>query len=200
MPKVALILSPGFADWEHALIGGTGGPFYGLDAGYFSTGDAELRSQGGLVSTVPRGVAEIAAWAPDAVVVVGGMVWETDEAPDMGDVLAGQRDRGGIVAGICGGTLALARAGLLDAVHHTSNNPAFLRQHGGRYGGAEHYRESPAAVSAGRVITAPGTAPASFAAAVFEGVGVEREAVRQFRAMIAAEHGMSPVGGAHQAG
>ena len=32
------------------------------------------------------------------------------------------------VAGICGGTLALARAGLLNDVAHTSNDLAFLEQ------------------------------------------------------------------------
>ena len=40
----------------------------------------------------------------------------------------------------------------------------------------------------GRVVTAPGTAPVSFTAAVFESVGLDRESVQQFRTMLATEH------------
>lgn len=35
MPRIAILLTPGFADWECALIAGTGGPFYGLDFQFF---------------------------------------------------------------------------------------------------------------------------------------------------------------------
>ena len=189
MSKIAVVLSPGFADWEHALIGGAGGAFYGLDVRYFAAEPGELRSQGGLDCTIAHGTAEIDAWAPDAVVVVGGTAWGTDAAPDVARVLRAQRGRGGLVAGICGGTLALARAGLLDDVAHTSNEAAYLGAHAEGYRGAERYRESAAAVADGGIVTAPGTAPASFAAAVFEGVGVDAGAVERFRAMMAAEHG-----------
>ena len=47
MAKVAVLLTQGFADWEYALIGGTGGPFYGLDIQYFAPVAGEIRSQGG---------------------------------------------------------------------------------------------------------------------------------------------------------
>ena len=188
MSKIAVVLSPGFADWEHALIGGTANPFYGLDLRYFATAPGEMRSQGGLACHVDQGVGEIAAWAPDILVVVGGTVWETDAAPDLADVLQGQRGRGGAVAGICGGTLALARAGLLDEVAHTSNDAAFLATHAPGYAGADCYRESASAVADGGIVTAPGTAPASFAAAVFEAAGLDGGAVGQFRRLMAAEH------------
>jgi hypothetical protein len=35
MSKIAILLTPGFADWEYALIAGTGGAFYGLDMQFF---------------------------------------------------------------------------------------------------------------------------------------------------------------------
>jgi putative intracellular protease/amidase len=189
MPKIAVVLSPGFADWEYALIGGTGGPFYGLDVRYYATSPGELRSQGGLVCSVDRGVEEIAAWEPDAVVVVGGTAWETDGTPDIRGVLRTQRERGGVVAGICGGTLALARAGLLNDVAHTSNEATFLTTHAAEYDGAGRYKQSAVAVTDGGIVTAPGTALVSFTAAVFAGVGLDPGAIEQFQSMMAAEHG-----------
>lgn len=35
MSKIAVLLTPGFADWEYAFIAGTGGPFYGPDVQFF---------------------------------------------------------------------------------------------------------------------------------------------------------------------
>ena len=188
MAKIAIVLTQGFADWEYALLAGAGGPFYGLDIRFFAPEAGEVRSQGGLTAVVGHGADEIPAWAPDALVLVGGMGWSTPDAPDLGDLLRTQHAAGVTVAGICGGTLALARAGLLDRTAHTSNDPFFLVQHAASYSGSAHYRPSAAAVVGERVVTAPGTAPVSFTAALFEAVGVAPDAVAQFRQMLAAEH------------
>ena len=189
MAKVAIVLTEGFADWEYALLAGTGGPFFGLEVRFFTPEPGEVRSQGGLVARVEAGVDQIAGWAPDAVAVIGSAIWETAKAPDIGPVLTAQHEGGGVVAGICGGTLALARSGLLDGRAHTSNEAGFLTGNAEGYGGAAEYRESAAAVSEDRVITASGTAPVSFTAAVFEAAGVPAEGVGKLRAMMAAEHG-----------
>ncbi len=188
MARIAVVLTEGFADWEYALIGGTGGPFYGLDVAYFAPQPGALHSQGGLSVQVDRGLDSLVEWDPDVAVVVGGMIWESDAAPEIGALLRSLHAGGAAVAGICGGTLALARAGLLDRVRHSSNAPEFLVAHGGAYAGAARYVDSAAAVTDGRVITAPGTAPASFTAAVFEAAGLGVRAVAQFRSMLAAEH------------
>lgn len=73
-------------------------------------------------------------------------------------------ERGIPVAGICGATYGLARAGLLDSRRHTSNAPDFLASSG--YAGAEHYRDE-RVVDDGGLITAPATAPVDFSAAIF---------------------------------
>lgn len=188
MPKVAIVLTQSFADWEYALLAGTGGPYYGLDVQYFTPTPGTVSSMGGLVAHVDQGLESLAAWAPEAVVVCGGMIWATEDAPDLGELLRVQHDRGAVVAGICGGTVALARAGLLDGVGHTSNDLEFLQQNAVGYAGEQKYLQSALAVSDNRVITAPGTAPVSFAAVVFEGVGLDGATVGQFRQMLAAEH------------
>ncbi|MTH96870.1 DJ-1/PfpI family protein [Roseibium sp. RKSG952] len=189
MPKVALLLTDGFADWEYALIAGTGGPFYGLEVGFFAPAAGNLRSQGGLQVQVPSGFDEVQVWQPDVVVVVGGMIWESGNALDISEMLAALKRLGVAVAGICGGTLALARAGLLEDVRHTSNDQGFLIKNAAGYGGSAHFEDTPSAVSDRAVITAPGTAPVSFAAEVFRAAGVEPAAVTQFTTMLAAEHG-----------
>ncbi|MEG0000454.1 MAG: DJ-1/PfpI family protein [Comamonas sp.] len=189
MASIGVVLTPGFADWEYALLAGTAKPFYGIDLRFFSPAPGALRSQGGLDVTVADDLAQCQAWQPQAVAVIGGMVWESSAAPDLGAFLHALRDQGAAVAGICGGTLALARAGLLDHIAHTSNSADFLRRNAMGYGGAAHYRDSPAAVHAQRVITAPGTAPVSFTCEVFAAAGLAPEPIAQLRAMLAAEHG-----------
>ena len=46
--KIAVVLTHGFADWEYALVAGTGGPFYGLNIQFFAPEAGEVRSQGAL--------------------------------------------------------------------------------------------------------------------------------------------------------
>ncbi|ELQ9312229.1 DJ-1/PfpI family protein [Serratia marcescens] len=186
--KMAIVLTSGFADWEYALIAGVGGPFYGLDVAFFAPQAGKLRSQGGLTVTIEKSVDELADWLPDVIVVVGGTLWETERAPDISALLNEQFQRGATLAGICGGTLALARAGLLNDRGHTSNDAEFLTRNVEGYTGPRHFVASATAVVDDRVITAPGSAPVSFTTAVFRGAGLDEETLRQFSAMLAAEH------------
>jgi len=188
MARIALILTPGFADWEYAFIAGTGAPFYGIETRFFAPAPGRFRSQGGLTVEVEAGLGSCHDWRPQVVAVIGGMIWERPEAPDLAGFLQASHAEGATVAGICGGTLALARAGLLNAVPHTSNSATFLGAHAAGYTGAAFYRDSGAAVAAGRVVTAPGSAPVSFTGAVFEAAGLAPESVAQFRTLLAAEH------------
>lgn len=188
MSRVAIILSPGFADWEYAFIAGIGGPFYGLDIRFFAVGARPLVSQGGLQVGGTDDLDALIPWQPAVVVIVGGMGWESEQAPDIGALLEVCHAQGIVLAGICGGTLALARSGRLDRCRHTSNDASFLTDKAEGYRGQAGYVESAVAVVDNGVITAPGTAPTSFAAAVFDAAGLPATTVAQFRAMLAAEH------------
>jgi putative intracellular protease/amidase len=81
------------------------------------------------------------------------------------DVARAFVDAGVPVAAICGGTVGLARAGLLDERRHTSNAPEFLAATG--YAGAGRYVSQPVVEDAG-VITAPATASLEFAQHLLE--------------------------------
>ncbi len=72
------------------------------------------------------------------------------------------------VAAICGATIGLARAGLLNGVRHTSNAPQVLECEG--YSGAAGYCYE-GAVTDGDLITASGIAPVDFAREIFARLG-----------------------------
>lgn len=188
MPKIAIILPPHFADWEYALIAGTGRPFYELEVQFFTPNPGEIHSLGGLTAAVSQGLEAMAQWSPEVVVVIGSPLWESEEAPDIGGILHTHHARGAVIAGICGGTLVLARAGLLDTTPHTSTTADYLIQNAKEYSGSAYFRESASAISDNRIITAPPTAPVSFTAAIFESSGMDQETVQQFKNMLAAEH------------
>jgi putative intracellular protease/amidase len=67
------------------------------------------------------------------------------------------------VAAICGATAGLARAGLLDARHHTSAAPGYLAATG--YAGGDLYVDQRAVID-GDLITAGPQSPVQFASAV----------------------------------
>lgn len=101
--------------------------------------------------------------ADAAVLILPGA--ETWHEPQYAPVLAKAREflpAGVPVAAICGATIALADAGMLDDRRHTSNNLEVLKEYSPGYHGAELYVDEPA-VTDGDLITATGTAPLDFA-------------------------------------
>ena len=187
MSKIAVILAPSFADLGVCLVlfaaaVEPGGRSMVLRCAISRRKKAISFRKAAFALWRENDVSELAPWRPGVIAVIGGAAWETPAAPDIDALLGAQHASGCVVAGICGGTLALARAGLLNDARHTSNDPDFLASNADmqHYDGAPLYEKSPAAVADGGVVTAPGTAPVSFTAAVFEAAGVAAEAVLQF--------------------
>lgn len=186
MKPITIVLTPGYSDWEIAPLAGVGRAFYGADIRFTSPDGGPLQSTAGLpIATTAR----FEAPSEGVVVVCGGPIWESASPPDIADRLRQAAANGCTLAAICGGTVALARAGVLDSVAHTSNAPDYLDKLVPGYGGAARYRDQPNAVADGNVITAAAPAPASFAAEVLVAAGLDREAARQIPAMLAREHG-----------
>jgi putative intracellular protease/amidase len=102
----------------------------------------------------------------DLVVLPGADTWlEPAQAPVIGKV-RDLLEKGSLVAAICGATLGLANAGLLDNRPHTSNDPAALKMFCPGYRGERFYRSEPA-VTDRNLITASGLAPVEFAYHIF---------------------------------
>lgn len=107
------------------------------------------------------------------LILPGADTWlEADHEPVLAkvrDFLAAQVP----VAAICGATLALAQAGILDNRRHTSNDLDFLRSVCPSYKGAAYYQHQ-VAVTDGLLITASGVAALEFAYHIFARLDVFR--------------------------
>lgn len=172
MTTIALYATDTMADWEYGYL--TAGLAIACeqdpDANRLivasETGEA-VTTMGGLRITPDVGLADLPAL--DALILPGADSW--DSGHDAVLRLAVELVAAGTpVAAICGATLGMARAGLLDDRPHTSNAPEFLTQ-ATEYHGSEYYRDENA-VSDGTVITAGGVSPLEFAKLVFERLNV----------------------------
>jgi putative intracellular protease/amidase len=142
---------------------------------------------GGLTAVPDMAFNDIDLGKLRGLLVIGGTIWESDEAPDIRELLRAANWDQRLIAAICGGTRALAAAGLLDRVQHTSNFADYLSDIRG-YRGSDFYRDTPAALRAGNIITAPGTAPVSFMKTVLEALGRGSPNLDSYAGMFGAEH------------
>jgi putative intracellular protease/amidase len=116
-------------------------------------------------------IRDIQPVAGDVLVLPGADTW-MDPSQEPALATAGRLlDEGIDVAAICGGTVGLANAGLLDKRPHTSNDPAALKMFCPNYRGEKYYVNEPAVTDAG-LITASGFAPVEFAYHVFRRLDV----------------------------
>jgi putative intracellular protease/amidase len=176
-PRVHILVFDGFADWEpsYALAElRRSGNFEIVTVGF--TGD-EVKTMGGLRVRPDRALADVRADEVRLLILPGGEAWEREDAYPreevealIGEVLSARRP----VAAICGGTVAMARAGVLDDRRHTSNMPSYLRQNVPTYRGEEYYDVSLAVRDRG-VITASGLGAVEFAREIFAELGVFSE-------------------------
>lgn len=178
--SIHIVVFDGFADWEpsYALaeLRRSGGHEV-VTVGF--TGD-DVTSMGGLRVRPDRALVDVRAADVTLLILPGGDMWEREDAYPraqleklIGDLLAVSKP----VAAICGATVAMARAGLLDDRRHTSNMPSYLAEQVPSYRGASLYEPSLAVYDRG-VITASGLGPVEFARAIFAEVGVFSESDR----------------------
>lgn len=188
MPRAITIITEQFADWETGLFNATARLYYSFDTRFATPQGKPVLSSGGLLVTPQLAIDEIDLDGLDVLLLCGGPAWQGAGAPDVRALLREAHRRQVVLAGICDGTRVLAQAGVLDRVRHTSNgadNLALI----GAYAGAALYQDVPHAVADGRVITAPGTAPVTFAAAVLAALGIDDDGLKSYLALHAAEHG-----------
>jgi putative intracellular protease/amidase len=133
--------------------------------------DGAVRSMGGVRVLPDQVLASVETAGVRLLVLPGGDLWEGDYPRGELEALLGRLERAGVpIAAICGATLAVARAGLLDGRAHTSNEPGYL-QRVPTYAGAARYVDALAVRDRG-LITASGLGPTEFAREIFEELGV----------------------------
>jgi putative intracellular protease/amidase len=166
---VHLFVYDTMADWEPGYaITGINNPEFQSNPGRYrvrTVGIADRVTTMGGITIVPDGsLAEVDPAGSAMLIIPGGGVWDQGGVPEVVEKARAFLAAGVPVAAICGATVGLAGAGLLDGVDHTGNAAEHLAATG--YGGGARYRDEPA-VTGGNVITAPGTAPLEFAREIF---------------------------------
>lgn len=185
--RLAIVLHEGFADWECALLMATARAHLGVDIEVATPDGAPVTSMGGLDVSAHLSIDALDPAGFDGIVVCGGAIWGTADAPDLAATIRAFHRGNRLVAAICGGVDALASSGILDATEHTGNSPDSLVALRG-YHGHGRYRDQPQALRSDRVVTAAGTAPVTFAVEIFRALGLGSPELDGYAALHGHEH------------
>jgi putative intracellular protease/amidase len=177
-----------FADWEYGLLAASAVEWFGARALSLTPDGKPVTSASGFLLTPDRSAKVDENTDLDAIAVIGSDQW-VDDPPEISGLLTAIAMRGGVVGGICAGTLALARAGLFDKAKHTSNGRDWINEKEPGYAGAQNYQDVPHAVADGRIASAPGSAPGTFALAYLKTLYPQRSSdLAQMRTLFAKEY------------
>jgi len=167
-PAVHVLVFDGFADWEPAFALAELRRSGGLEVVTLGFTVEPVRSMGGLRVVPDRTLAGVDPADVRLLILPGGDMWEGEyPRTALEAVLAALHQAGVPIAAICAGTLALARAGLLDHHAHTSNDRGYLERTVPAYAGSTRYVDELAVRDRG-LITASGVGPTEFAREIFE--------------------------------
>ncbi|PKL63772.1 MAG: glutamine amidotransferase [Methanomicrobiales archaeon HGW-Methanomicrobiales-3] len=178
MTAIFLYVTDTLADWEcgHVLAELHSGRYFTDPTRRYDlvlcgrTLDA-VTTMGGLRLKPDVAIASIDPGAGDLLLLPGADTWlDPAQAPVIAKVKQ-VLDSDAVVGAICGATMALANAGLLDERLHTSNDLAVLKMFCPGYHGEPFYKNDHA-VTDGNLITAGSFAPVEFATQLFRKLGV----------------------------
>jgi putative intracellular protease/amidase len=157
----ALYVHEGFADWEASFI------LPELVRASFNIRTVAqarqpLKTMGSVTVLPDMTIDEADLSSLSILILPGGESWLDPSChQDILKVLPELKKRKIPIAAICGATVALARAGLLDDVRHTSNYLPFLKKAAPQYRGEKLYSND-LAVCDGGIITASGIGALEF--------------------------------------
>lgn len=165
--RIAVYATDTMADWEFAYLTthvarAQQAKPDSCEFRFVGDGKGAVRTLGGMPVEPDEDLQHLELDGLSILVIPGGDTYDTGHDKLL-ETVRECETRGIPVAAICGGTLVLARAGLLDRHQHTSNAPEVLDTTG--YQGQHLYRHAPAVSDTG-VITASGICPVQFTAAV----------------------------------
>jgi putative intracellular protease/amidase len=166
------------ADWEvgHLLVELRTGRFTGVSFDVVTVAESAepVTTMGGLRILPDTLLTDLAPAAGDLLVLPGAEMWDHGEGAAFADAAQRFLDVGVPVAAICGATVGLARAGLLDERAHTSAAAEYLAATG--YAGGDRYVDERAVVD-GDLITAGPQSPVQFARATMQRLGLAQAEV-----------------------
>jgi putative intracellular protease/amidase len=172
-PTAHLAIYDGLADPEvgHLLAELHTGRFTGVPFDVVTVAEANepITTMGGLRLTADLLLVDLDPADSDLLVLPGSEMWDTGGGGAFAAAAAHFLEAGVPVAAICGATVGLARAGLLDDRRHTSAAAEYLAATG--YAGGDHYIDERAVVD-GDLITAGPQSPVQFARATMARLGL----------------------------
>lgn len=130
-----------------------------------------VTTMGGLKIMPDIRVKECSMASTDALILPGGETWTEAIHEPILQIAERCIQEDILVAAICGATMGLAQAGLLNSRPHTSNDLEYLKMICPAYSGEEYYQKQPV-VTDGKLITASGIAPLEFTVHVLKALDV----------------------------
>ncbi len=166
--RVFLYILDTLADWEISYI------FPELNTGRYisdknknidivkiSNSLETVKTLGGLEIKPDEQINKITFKKDDILILPGSDTWMEPQNFDVMKIVRELLQKGVNVCAICGATVALAEAGILDDRKHTSNDKEYLKMLCKNYNGSENYLNEPVVVDE-NLITATGLAPLEF--------------------------------------
>ena len=181
MYKVYIYIFDTLADWEIGYVTAelNSKRFFKKDAPSISVKTVSItkepvKSMGGL-NIIPDCVIDDITIDKNTVLILpGGNTWDNPKHKAIIDIATKLLSIDSIVCAICGATVALANAGLIDKRSHTSNGVGFLEMFSSNYKGKEFYIDTPS-VADNNLITASGTGSLLWAKQIIQCLNVFEE-------------------------
>lgn len=176
MTRVIAFFQPGWADWEAGSVLAMLREHFAAGIRVVTPDGGPQTSIGGVRAAADGAFGEVRTADADVFLAIGAEAWMAFHDEAFFALLRAAVAEDKIVGAICAGTVAAARAGLFADRAHTSNGRAWLSGEAPGYAGAEGYVDTPRAVTAGRLVSAPGSAPGTFSSAILRLVAPEHAA------------------------
>ena len=188
MTKAVAFFQPGWADWEAGSVLALLREHFGATVSIATPDGRPQTSIGGVRAAADAAFADIGPGDADVFLAIGSDAWPAFHDAAFFNLLRQALAGGKIVGAICAATVAAARAGLFEGRAHTSNGQDWLAGHAAGYAGLDGYVDTPRAVTDGRLVSAPGSAPGTFASAILRLTApVQAAAIDENAAMMARE-------------
>jgi putative intracellular protease/amidase len=173
--KAYLLVFDGLADWEAPLALCAINEKENLEVISAGFTKEPVTTMGGIKILPQITLAELNPAEACILILPGGKRWETQPIEDkLLELLRNLHAEAVPVAAICAATLAVVRAGLVDATRHTSNGKNYIKQLLPDYQAEAFYVEEPA-VTDKNLITANGAAYVEFAREIMKLLKLESD-------------------------
>jgi putative intracellular protease/amidase len=188
--KAYLLIFDGLADWEPALALceiNKSGKYDVVTVGF---SDRPASTMGGYKVSPHVTLDTINPDESAILIMPGGDMWEQELHEDLIKLIRHFHAKNTIIAAICGATLAVARAGLMHGLRHTSNSKGYLKAMVPDYRDDDFYVDTPA-IADKNLITASGLGSVEFACEIVRLLNIYNdEEVRELYEMF--KHGVIP--------